>query len=71
MYIQYKGGLSNNIVNVASVQIEYTVPKCLEGESKCIHAKESFAFLPYGGDVVYAVAHQHSGGVGSSLYNEV
>ncbi|CAM6099832.1 unnamed protein product [Calypogeia fissa] len=50
--------------------IEYTVPKCAEEASECIHTAESLAFLRDGGDVIYAVAHQHRGGIGSTLYNE-
>lgn len=51
-------------------EVEYTVPKCPEGESNCIHKAENVNFFPVGGDVVYGVAHQHSGGIGSTLYNE-
>lgn len=53
-----------------SCKVEYTVPKCAEGETNCVHKHENLNFLPNGGDVVYAVGHQHTGGLGSSLYNE-
>ncbi|XP_076893625.1 uncharacterized protein LOC143545666 isoform X2 [Bidens hawaiensis] len=32
--------------------------------------KRSSVILPIDGDVIYAVAHQHSGGIGSTLYGE-
>lgn len=47
------------------------MPKCAEGASKCIHTAYNEAFLPVGGNVIYAVAHQHAGGLGSTLHNGV
>lgn len=37
----------------------------------CIHTKILTISLPRGGDIIYGVAHQHGGGVGSTLYGEV
>jgi hypothetical protein len=37
----------------------------------CIHVKTAGALLPRGGDIVFAAAHQHAGGIGSSLYGQV
>lgn len=37
----------------------------------CVHTKSLSVSLPAGGDVVYGVGHQHTGGVGSTLYGEV
>ncbi|CAM6095215.1 unnamed protein product [Calypogeia fissa] len=48
--------------------VEYTVPKCGNEENACVHKEENINFLPTGGDVIYAVAHQHAGGLGSTLY---
>lgn len=52
-------------------QIEYTVPKCSEGESECVHRAEDVASIPDGGDVIFAVGHQHNGGMGATLLKEV
>eukprot|EP00252_Welwitschia_mirabilis_P020105 TRINITY_DN484_c0_g1_i1.p1 TRINITY_DN484_c0_g1~~TRINITY_DN484_c0_g1_i1.p1 ORF type:complete len:425 (+),score=57.60 TRINITY_DN484_c0_g1_i1:625-1899(+) len=53
-------------------KVEYDVPSCT-GESvsdDCIHTSEANLVMPEGGDVVYAVSHQHAGGIGSVLYGE-
>ncbi|CAA6659654.1 unnamed protein product [Spirodela intermedia] len=36
----------------------------------CIDSKRADLVLPRGGDIVYAVAHQHRGGVGAALYGQ-
>ncbi|KAJ7957151.1 Stress up-regulated Nod 19 [Quillaja saponaria] len=56
-------------------QIEYDVEPCsaagMDGHgSGCIDVKRTSALLPSGGYVIYGVAHQHSGSVGSTLYGE-
>eukprot|EP00252_Welwitschia_mirabilis_P020107 TRINITY_DN484_c0_g1_i3.p1 TRINITY_DN484_c0_g1~~TRINITY_DN484_c0_g1_i3.p1 ORF type:complete len:416 (+),score=68.16 TRINITY_DN484_c0_g1_i3:301-1548(+) len=51
-------------------KVEYDVPRC-SGESvnnDCIHTYEANLVMPKGGDVIYAVSHQHAGGIGSMLY---
>ena len=52
--------------------VEYDVEECSATEkrakSDCVHVKETKQVLPRGGDLVYAVAHQHAGGIGSSLH---
>ncbi|XP_003574848.1 uncharacterized protein LOC100825842 isoform X2 [Brachypodium distachyon] len=56
-----------------SCQIEYQVKECSPEDratNECIHAKTAKAVLPRGGDVVFGVAHQHSGGSGSSLHDQ-
>ena len=37
----------------------------------CVDSQSSVATMPTGGYVVYGVAHQHTGGIGSTLYGEV
>jgi len=53
-------------------QVEYDVAPCSAGSppSDCIHTHEAHMVIPRGGDVIYAVAHQHTGGVGSVLYGQ-
>lgn len=53
-------------------QIEYRVPSCTDGTAinECIHTKEAEVVLPRGGYVIYAVAHQHTGGIGAVLYGQ-
>ncbi|KAH6755501.1 stress up-regulated Nod 19 protein [Perilla frutescens var. hirtella] len=52
--------------------IEYDVESCPIGAANddCIHTKSVTVGLPIGGDVIYGVGHQHSGGLGSTLYGE-
>uniref|UniRef100_A0A7N0TWY5 Stress up-regulated Nod 19 n=1 Tax=Kalanchoe fedtschenkoi TaxID=63787 RepID=A0A7N0TWY5_KALFE len=49
--------------------VEYEVEPCNSGED-CTHIKRATSPIPKGGHVIYAVAHQHSGGNGSALYGE-
>lgn len=51
--------------------IEYQVDSCSATDSTnigCIDTKRVSLTMPTGGIVVYGVAHQHTGGVGSTLY---
>ncbi|KAL0354917.1 UNVERIFIED_CONTAM: hypothetical protein Sradi_3938600 [Sesamum radiatum] len=52
--------------------IEYEVESCQVGMANddCFHAKTLTFTWPTGGDVIYGVAHQHTGGTGSTLYGE-
>ncbi|KAK4395445.1 hypothetical protein Sango_1698800 [Sesamum angolense] len=52
--------------------VEYEVESCPVGMANddCIHSKISTFTWPMGGDVIYGVAHQHTGGIGSTLYGE-
>nr|QGP73754.1 hypothetical protein [Sedum alfredii] len=50
-------------------RVEYEVEPCNGGED-CTQVKRSISPIPKGGHVVYGVAHQHSGGIGSTLYRE-
>ncbi|KAJ7945205.1 Stress up-regulated Nod 19 [Quillaja saponaria] len=54
-------------------KVEYEVEPCSAAgrdDSTCIDVKRTNATIPYGGYVIYGVAHQHSGGIGSALYGE-
>ncbi|KAJ6844748.1 uncharacterized protein M6B38_293690 [Iris pallida] len=54
-------------------KVEYQVEPCdLQGvgNGKCEDTKKTRAVIPQGGDIVYGVAHQHTGGVGSALYGQ-
>ncbi|XP_059640489.1 uncharacterized protein LOC132282738 [Cornus florida] len=54
-------------------QVEYDVDACTatdEANDGCIDAKRVSLSLPTGGNVIYSVAHQHTGGIGSTLYGE-
>ncbi|KAL0415468.1 UNVERIFIED_CONTAM: hypothetical protein Slati_3378700 [Sesamum latifolium] len=52
--------------------IEYEVESCQVGMASdgCFHAKTFTFTWPTGGDVIFGVAHQHTGGNGSALYGE-
>ncbi|KAK2437600.1 stress up-regulated Nod 19 protein [Trifolium repens] len=52
---------------------EYQVESCSTGkkeENGCVHVKRTNLPLQTGGYVIYAVAHQHSGGIGATLYGQ-
>ncbi|XP_047172396.1 uncharacterized protein LOC124840389 [Vigna umbellata] len=50
---------------------EYNVESCSPGEEKdCVHVKRTSFPMQKGGYLIYGVAHQHSGGIGSSLYGK-
>nr|GMD11878.1 Stress up-regulated Nod 19 protein [Ipomoea batatas]GME18977.1 Stress up-regulated Nod 19 protein [Ipomoea batatas] len=53
-------------------KIEYSVEPCSTAAAKsgCVHTKSLSVSFPSGGDVIYGVAHQHTGGTGSTLYGE-
>lgn len=54
-------------------QVEYEVKACESSggsANACIDAKKKTFIMPKGGYLIYGVAHQHSGGVGSALYGE-
>ncbi|XP_020595572.1 LOW QUALITY PROTEIN: uncharacterized protein LOC110035644 [Phalaenopsis equestris] len=63
-----------DFVNACSnCEVEYTVPSCDsvgEDKGECIDVKKTKIVLPHGGDIIYGVAHQHIGGIGSALYGE-
>uniref|UniRef100_A0A1D1XWV1 Stress up-regulated Nod 19 protein n=1 Tax=Anthurium amnicola TaxID=1678845 RepID=A0A1D1XWV1_9ARAE len=57
----------------SSCKVEYEVEYCgLEGTTgdSCIDNKRTKLVMPHGGDIIYGVAHQHTGGLGSALYGQ-
>ncbi|GAB4845814.1 hypothetical protein Ancab_039223 [Ancistrocladus abbreviatus] len=54
-------------------RVEYEVNSCKSStgpDDGCIDSKRMSFVMPKGGYVIYGVAHQHSGGIGSALYRE-
>ncbi|KAM1185845.1 uncharacterized protein LOC126599842 isoform X1 [Malus sylvestris] len=52
-------------------RVEYDVEEsCSETSDGCIDSQSSVVTMPTGGYVVYGVAHQHTGGIRSTLYGE-
>nr|AFK45617.1 unknown [Medicago truncatula] len=54
-------------------KIEYQVESCSTDhreENGCVHVKRTSLPFQTGGYVIYGVAHQHSGGIGSTLYGQ-
>ncbi|XP_058092873.1 uncharacterized protein LOC131239274 [Magnolia sinica] len=53
-------------------QVEYQVESCSASMEKglCVDAKKTSVVMPRGGNVIYGVAHQHAGGVGSTVYGQ-
>lgn len=66
------GERSNGSSRGVGCQVEYDVAPCSAGSppSECIDTREAHMAIPRGGDVIYAVAHQHTGGLGSVLYGQ-
>ncbi|KAJ9163975.1 hypothetical protein P3X46_023594 [Hevea brasiliensis] len=65
--------VSTGINTESGCQVEYEVEACsttgVTGNG-CIHIKRTSLTMPTGGYVIYGVAHQHTGGVGSTLHGE-
>ena len=56
------------------MQVEFDVESCRAtgvADDGCIDTKRISLDMPFGGYVIYGVAHQHAGGSGSALYREV
>ncbi|XP_044402077.1 uncharacterized protein [Triticum aestivum] len=54
-------------------KIEYRVDECNSNDrasNNCVDMKTTKEMVSHGGDVVYAVAHLHRGGLGSSLHGQ-
>ncbi|MQI32338.1 hypothetical protein EI016_24495, partial [Escherichia coli] len=52
-------------------RVEYEVEPCSRNHKDgngCVHVKRTSLPMQTGGYVIYGVAHQHSGGIGSTLY---
>ncbi|PHT97414.1 hypothetical protein BC332_33664 [Capsicum chinense] len=52
--------------------IEYLVESCSASvaNADCSHTKKITVTFPSGGDIIYGVAHQHTGGTGMALHGE-
>ncbi|XP_065872208.1 uncharacterized protein [Euphorbia lathyris] len=54
-------------------RVEYDVQPCKANgvaTDDCIDAKRTSVVMPNGGYVIYGAAHQHTGGIGSTLYGQ-
>jgi hypothetical protein len=61
------------IFDVAACKVEYRVEECAGAGNdggECVHVQTATQVLPRGGDVVFGVAHQHSGSIGASLHGD-
>ncbi|KAL8497359.1 hypothetical protein ACS0TY_020880 [Phlomoides rotata] len=67
-----KGDESRGVKPSHNCLVEYDVESCGAGVDKngCVHSKNASISLPRGGDVIYAVGHQHTGGIVTALYGE-
>ncbi|KAF8644593.1 hypothetical protein HU200_066400 [Digitaria exilis] len=72
---------SDSLLPVRIYIFDVTDRALLEGKSEtackrtgpkndCVHVEATKQILPRGGVIVFGVAHQHSGGIGSSLHGE-
>ncbi|KAF5743640.1 hypothetical protein HS088_TW08G00225 [Tripterygium wilfordii] len=64
---------SNGLSAPHGCKVEYDVESCSASgvaNSKCIDTRRTKVRIPTGGYVIYGVAHQHTGGVGSTLYRK-
>ncbi|XP_075661845.1 uncharacterized protein LOC142631556 isoform X1 [Castanea sativa] len=53
--------------------VEYNIEPCSTSgmtDIRCTDSKRISLLMPIGGYIIYGVAHQHSGGIGSTLYGE-
>ncbi|XP_004300379.1 PREDICTED: uncharacterized protein LOC101300825 [Fragaria vesca subsp. vesca] len=54
-------------------RVEYNVEPCSTVDAvndQCFHNQQAVITMPTGGYIVYGVAHQHTGGLGATLYRE-
>ncbi|KAE8657173.1 (+)-neomenthol dehydrogenase-like [Hibiscus syriacus] len=54
-------------------KVEYDIEPCHStglGDDGCVDNKRISLDMPFGGYLIYGVAHQHSGGIGSALYRD-
>ncbi|XVF08571.1 hypothetical protein REPUB_Repub07fG0014800 [Reevesia pubescens] len=64
---------STGITAVHDCEVEYDIESCHAtglADDGCIDTKRISLDMPFGGFLIYGVAHQHSGGSGSALYRE-
>ncbi|EOY22676.1 MtN19-like protein, putative isoform 2 [Theobroma cacao] len=68
-----RSGNSTGINAEHHCKVEYDVESCSTtglADDGCVDTKRISLDMPFGGYVIYGVAHQHSGGSGSALYRE-
>ncbi|OMO52305.1 Calcium-binding EF-hand [Corchorus olitorius] len=64
---------STGVNSEHSCKVEYEIEPCRATEladNGCIDTRRISLDMPFGGYVIYGVAHQHAGGSGSALYRE-
>ncbi|KAH1131434.1 hypothetical protein J1N35_002812 [Gossypium stocksii] len=64
---------STRISSKHNYQVEYQVKSCRatgSANDKCIDVENVSLDMPFGGYLVYGVAHQHAGGTSSALYGK-
>nr|GLL35295.1 uncharacterized protein LOC109163136 [Ipomoea trifida] len=64
---------SDEIPGRHACRMEYQVDNACSAATptnECVHSKRLTVSLPKGGDLIYGVAHQHSGALGSTLFGE-
>ncbi|KAL3529033.1 hypothetical protein ACH5RR_008355 [Cinchona calisaya] len=68
----WKGSNRSQELSGYNCQVEYQIDSCstTAAHDGCNHTKSASIALPTGGEVIYGVAHQHTGGLGSTLYGE-
>ncbi|XVF49490.1 hypothetical protein PTKIN_Ptkin04bG0017300 [Pterospermum kingtungense] len=55
------------------MQVEYEVESCGDSglaKDRCVDTKRISLDMPFGGYIIYGVAHQHRAGLGFALYRE-
>ncbi|KAK7399756.1 hypothetical protein VNO78_10945 [Psophocarpus tetragonolobus] len=64
---------SRGMIPEHDCRVEYEVESCSTDQKDgngCVHVKKTSLPMKKGGYVIYGVAHQHSGGIGSTLYGQ-
>lgn len=63
---------SDGLATKHDCKIEYNVESCPAGvnSDQCVDTRRVTLSAPTSGDIIYGVGHQHTGGIGTSLYGE-
>lgn len=63
---------SDESTGLHDCKIEYDIESCSTGvaSDQCLDTRRVILSAPTGGDIVYGVGHQHTGGIGTALYGE-
>ncbi|KAK8657850.1 hypothetical protein V6N13_036069 [Hibiscus sabdariffa] len=68
-----KNSHSTGINTEHQCKVEYDIEPCHStgmADDGCVDTRRISLDMPFGGYLIYGVAHQHSGGIGSALYRE-